>query len=60
MTRDTQSALRLVNGQGLIIWDDYTIRSSSVVRAVDESGADVVHLIATDFAIHGLGTGHPD
>jgi predicted O-methyltransferase YrrM len=47
---DTASALRLVRPGGWVLWDDYSSGWPGVVRAVDETGLDVVHLTGTGIA----------
>jgi predicted O-methyltransferase YrrM len=49
---DTATALRLLAPGGVIVWDDYMPSWPGVVRAVEESGVPVFHLIRSDFAVH--------
>lgn len=49
---DIAEARRLLTDRGIIIWDDYTPTWSGVIRAVDESGLDVITIEGTALAIH--------
>ncbi len=52
---DTENALRLRSPNGIVVWDDYSMRWPGVVRAVDEAAdrheSPLIRLAQTDLAV---------
>jgi predicted O-methyltransferase YrrM len=65
---DTENALRMVAPGGMVVWDDYVPRRSSLVAAVDNAakrhGLLIIRLRDTGFAVYdttkSTSEGHPE
>jgi len=53
---DSENALRMVDPEGIVVWDDYSPQWEGVVRAVDEvaerHGITVIHLAPLELAVY--------
>ncbi len=56
VTADTESALKMVTAEGLVVWDDYSLRWPDVVKAIDDAaerrGILVRRLHNTEIALY--------
>jgi len=56
VSADTSSAQLILKADGVIVWDDYDPIWPSVIRAVDESGLPVMHVVNTGLAVNDPST----
>ncbi len=63
VSADTENALKMVSSDGIVVWDDYTLRWPAVIKAVDDAALRhsllVARLINTEIALYDATRSEP-